>query len=567
VSSPLPAPGPARRRVATICLGLAVTLGSGAGAAEGAQEDRLDALIADYVRGEREGDALAPATEAACLARIAAQQAMLTDLREIDEAGLSPDASIDRRLLTGILEADIYSAERRRPWQIEPRGYLPAGRLGQALAAWEFGEMDETALVALLDQIPPRLVAARQNLQRPPRRFTEAALYQARETRGALAQALAQADADADGELGAGLKATLSALDTYLEFLAAELLPRSTGSWAIGDAHYNYILAHRWHMDADADAILRRGREAFADTEALAQAVSERIAPGRHWSEVYDELTLSHPQADGLKAAYQESIDAARRFVLEHHIVTLPPGERVITLDTPPAMRRSSPFGTFDGVDPFGDGLTGRLLLTPVEAGLDAQARERRLRAHHFAWIPIIAVHEAYPGHHVDALKTRENPRPLRRVVHEPIFSEGWGLFTEELMFEMGFLQGDAVRLTQLRNRLWRAARVILDVSLHTGRMSFDEAVAFLVEHVRFDPHAAALEVGMYIRRPTYVLGYLIGMQEIMAIRDQYRAAFGEPSPPSVFYDRLLRAGPMPPALVREAFFPASQPTPDDAPP
>ena len=164
----------------------------------------------------------------------------------------------------------------------------------------------------------------------------------------------------------------------------------------------------------------------------------------------------------------------------------------------------------------------------------------------------MIAVHEAYPGHHAHALKTRENPRILRKIVHEPIFSEGWGLFTEELMFEQGFLQGDDVRLTQLRNRLWRAARVILDSSLHTGVMTFEEAVDFLVEKVRFERYAAELEVGMYIRRPTYVLGYLVGMQELMNIRDDYISLHGEPSPVSEFYDRLLSVGSIPPALARE---------------
>jgi uncharacterized protein (DUF885 family) len=114
-------------------------------------------------------------------------------------------------------------------------------------------------------------------------------------------------------------------------------------------------------------------------------------------------------------------------------------------------------------------------------------------------------------------------------------------------MFEHGFLKGDEVRLTQLRNRLWRAARVILDVSLHTGQMSFDEAVSFLVEKVRFEPYAAELEVGIYIHNPTYVLGYLIGMQEIEAIRAEYVACFDQPDPPSVFYDQLLRIGSIPP--------------------
>jgi len=141
----------------------------------------------------------------------------------------------------------------------------------------------------------------------------------------------------------------------------------------------------------------------------------------------------------------------------------LPEGERVITLDTPPAMRRSSPFGTFEQASSFDGGLEGRLYLTPIDDSLPPDQQEQRLRSHHNAWIPVIAVHEAYPGHHAQALIVNQNPNLLRRVISEPIFSEGWGLFTEEFIYEQGFLRGDAVRLTQLRNRLWRAARVILD--------------------------------------------------------------------------------------------------------
>ncbi len=184
---------------------------------------------------------------------------------------------------------------------------------------------------------------------------------------------------------------------------------------------------------------------------------------------------------------------------------------------------------------PFSKELLGRLVLTPIEDHLTPDQRRERLRSHHRAWIPIIAVHEAYPGHHVQALKVNENPRILRRVIRESIFSEGWGLFTEEMMFEQGFLKGDDVRLTQLRNRLWRAARVIIDVGMHTGTMTFEEGVKFLVDKVRFEPYAAELEVGMYARRPTYVLGYLIGMLEIQEMRAAYEKKFGKPAKPHVF--------------------------------
>ena len=85
--------------------------------------------------------------------------------------------------------------------------------------------------------------------------------------------------------------------------------------------------------------------------------------------------------------------------------------------------------------------------------------------------------------------------------------------------------------------------------------LSPDEAVEFLAEKVRFEPYAAELEVGMYVTYPTYVLGYLIGMQELMAIREEWVAKYGEPSPPSEFYDRLLSIGSLPPVLVRESLF------------
>jgi len=323
----------------------------------------------------------------------------------------------------------------------------------------------------------------------------------------------------------------------------------------LGKETYDFVLQERWHMEDDADSIHRRGLNAFEEIEAQAIEVAGRMQPGRHWTEVYETLKDDHPPAGGLKEAYQEQMDLAQVFVRENRILTLPEGNRVITLDTPPAMRRSSPFGTFEMVDPFDDGLEGRLFLTPVEDWMTPEQKAARLRSHHNAWIPVIAVHEAYPGHHAHGIKLKENPNLLRRVVSESIFTEGWGLFTEELMFEQGFLKGDAVRLTVLRNQLWRAARVILDSGLHTGRMGFDEAVAFLADRVRFDPYAAELEVGMYIREPTYVLGYLIGLQEMRAIYEEYVRRHGEPEPPSVFYDRLLEIGAIPPALAREALF------------
>ena len=480
---------------------------------------------------------------------------MLEALLAIKQDGLSLEQDIDRRLLIGILRSDINTARTLRRWENDPSLYLPSSRLGQLL---EPGATDDAEkkqqLIQLLESLPAALAHGRTNLKRPPERFTRAAIYQAENTLAAMDTALEMLPGLGDSNASLAAEAR-TALAAYLVFLNEDLLPRSDGSWALGREAYDFILQERWHMDSDADRIHERGLKAFADTEKLAQQTAARIQPGKPWTEVYETLKLNHPDSAGLKQAYQGQMDLSQEFVQEHAVLTLPDGERVITLDTPPAMRRSSPFGTFEMVSPFDDGLEGRLYLTPIDTSLPPDEQEQRLRSHHNAWIPVIAVHEAYPGHHAQGIKMKENPNMLRRVVHEPIFSEGWGLFTEELMFELGFLKGDDVRLTQLRNRLWRAARVILDSGLHTGRMSFDDAVQFLVDKVRFQPYAAELEVGMYIREPTYVLGYLIGMQEIAAIRSDYFEQFGQPEPLSDFYDRLLSIGSIPPNLAREELF------------
>ena len=410
------------------------------------------------------------------------------------------------------------------------------------------------AVAARLRALTALLAEARANLEAPPRRFTENGIYQAAQWRAFLENdvaSFARRSGDAGTEVTAANTEAIRALADFEQFLHRDVLPKSTGTFAIGRDHYNDILARRWYMKDDAAALLAKGQRVFAETDAELTALATRMTPGASWVEVYETLKDDHPPADRIKDEYQAQMEAAQAYLTAHDIVTLPPFERVTTIDTPPALRRSSPFGTFSSVGPLDTTLHGRLVLTPIESTLTPEQRKERLRSHHRAWIPIIAVHEAYPGHHVAALKANENPRLLRRVVKESIFSEGWGLYCEELMYEQGFLKGDDVRLTQLRNRLWRAARVIIDIGLHTGAMTFEEGVNLLVDKVRFERYAAELEVGMYTRRPTMVLGYLIGMMEIADMRAAYERKFGTPSSPKQFFDKLLRIGSLPPSLVR----------------
>jgi uncharacterized protein (DUF885 family) len=511
----------------------------------------LDAVVEKFMKLRRDSSAGVAASAAR---RATTFRTLRDDLQAIPPARLTLEQQIDWMALKGQIAGTLHDLETLRAWEKNPELFVQFGSVASAIAQDGAPAARADRVVEQLSGAVAALAEARTAVKTPVRRFTEGAIYQAGEWLTFLKRDVA-AFAGGAGEARARVEtantAAIAALDDFIQYLKADMLPRSNASFAIGKEEYGRILTEHWFMDVGPEEILARGRKAFADTERLAQQVAERIEPGRPWIEVYEEIKNDHPPANRIKEEYQAQMDAAQAYVKKHEIVTLPAGERVVTIDTPPARRRSSPFGTFSSVGPFDKELLGRLVLTPIEDHLTPEQRRERLRSHHRAWIPIIAVHEAYPGHHVQALKVNENPRVLRRVIRESIFSEGWGLFTEEMMFEQGFLKGDDVRLTQLRNRLWRAARVIIDVGLHTGAMTFDEGVKFLVDKVRFEPYAAELEVGMYARRPTYVLGYLIGMLEIQDMRAAYEKKFGKPAKPHVFYDRLLRIGALPPSLVR----------------
>lgn len=536
---------------ALIAIPLASVAPLGLHAAQPSPTGDFEALVQTYVDARR---APVDLSRKGIDARIAGDKALLARVRAVPPGPLSAEQKIDRALVIGQLEGTIFEQETLRPWAKNPELYLQYGSLARLMDQPGDVAARDRAVASRLTALTALLAEARANLSAPPRRFTENGIYQAKEWRGFLESEVAAFAKRADptaAEVATANTDAIRALADFERFLAEDLLPRSTGSLAIGREHYDHILSKRWYMTDDAAALAAKGRRAFADTESLLADVAGRMKPGASWVDVYESLKDDHPPAERLKEEYQAQMDAARAYLIAHDIVTLPAGERVITIDTPPAMRRSSPFGTFSSVGPFDTSLLGRLVLTPIEPTLTADQRKERLRSHHRSWIPIIAVHEAYPGHHVQALKVNENPRVLRRVVKESIFGEGWGLYCEELMYEQGFLKGDDVRLTQLRNRLWRAARVIIDVGIHTGTMTFEEGVSLLVDKVRFERYAAELEVGMYVRQPTMVLGYLIGMMEIADMRAAYERKFGKPSKPKEFVDRLLRIGSLPPALVR----------------
>jgi len=188
--------------------------------------------------------------------------------------------------------------------------------------------------------------------------------------------------------------------------------------------------------------------------------------------------------------------------------------------------------------------------VTPVAKNAKPEEAEEQLAAHNVYDIPGTVWHEAYPGHHLQFVYAKDIRSKVRKLNDSPLLSEGWGLYCEELANETGYYTDKRERLMQLNWRLQRAARIILDVGLHAGTLTYDDAVTFLVEKVKLNKPQAEGSVNAYTQSPTYFSTYLLGMLEILRIREACRARLRSRFTLKEFHERFLAFGNVPPALI-----------------
>jgi uncharacterized protein (DUF885 family) len=249
-------------------------------------------------------------------------------------------------------------------------------------------------------------------------------------------------------------------------------------------------------------------------------------------------------------------MEHARQFIVERDLMTLPQNERLRVTETPAFARPFLPFTAYVPPAPFEPRKEGVFWVTPIDASAAQEQQEAQLQGHAQAVIPVIALHEAYPGHHLQLCHACQRPSRIRRhFAQSNLFIEGWALYCEEMMWEEGFSADPRVRLMQLNATLWRACRVVLDVRLHTRGLPPEAAVRYLCEEAGLEEVHARAEVKRYIETPTQPMTYLIGKRALLGIREEMQRRMGAHFALKYFHDQLLSHGSLPPTLLREALF------------
>jgi uncharacterized protein (DUF885 family) len=521
-----------------------------------------DPVMATQLGEHRWDDRLADRSHDALEAE---NQDRIQTLDELGTLGLEDfdlDTRIDHTLITRIIESAVRRYERIRSYRRDPGEYINEAMTGVfILIMKEFAPLPDRlrSVLGRVNDLPRLLDNAQANLipEEVPRVWGETALEQAGRAPGLFLELIPGLARHASPELETGLREAgvkaAAAIRTYSEYLEQAVLPQARGDFAVGTDLFNEMLSQDHMVDYDADGLIETGRGLLSGTENEMEAVAREIDPNRTVGDLLDAAKADHPTAEGLLQAYREAMEAARQYVLDHDIATIPEGESLKIIETPVYLRPLLPYAAYMPPGILEDKQDGLFLVTPVELDASPAEQESRLRGHAYAKLPITALHEAYPGHHLQLVWANRQKTIPRRMASflSPLFIEGWAFYCEELMEELGYIGEPIQRLGRLKDQLWRAARIILDVSLHTRGMSVEDAVDFLVEKCRLERANAIAEVRRYTGSPTQPQSYLMGKLAIMEIIEDYRRANPGTSLRQM-HDAILGCGSLPPRLMRQ---------------
>lgn len=508
----------------------------------------FDPAAATAVGQTREDRRLGSFDEESMRAHLAAFRSLAGAVEDLEVDELQEE--IDRTAFLDEIRVIIFRFEKEKPHVHNPGYWLHhLFRAFNALMVRGPNGTSERAesILERLRATPAFLDAARATLKDPPRIFLDTAVSMANGGKSLLVAAseLAGDEApDLAAEIDSVCAEAESALERFSRALGSELrVHPDDQSFAIGEDQFNRRLHHEHALRATAPELYRYGLNLVEEVTAEIEVLAREIDPAVPWRALVARLRDTFPIGDDPVSAMRDAMERAHAFVAERELVAIPEGPLEI-VPTPPFLEPLVPFAAYEPPEVFGDDKTGRFYVTARRG--TAESRDPCLLE-----IGTTALHEGYPGHHLQLLTAQISPSLVRRLTSTPLMVEGWALYCEELMAEQGFFDGPSERLFQRLHLLWRAFRIVIDIGLHTRGLTPEQAIDMMVDTLGMDRTKASLEVSRYCAWPTYQLSYAVGRRELLRLREDIKVRDGADFSLRRFHDELLTYGGLPISLVR----------------
>jgi uncharacterized protein (DUF885 family) len=505
-------------------------------------------VYATYLGIHDDDGRLDDATRDAVMQDISDAKRFQAGVEAIDPAGLSESVRLERELALHNVRRELFNAEVHRVWERRSTAMDGVGDGLFGIFARDYAPLAErlAALTSRLEAVPESLEQHKTRATAPQVRLWQEIEIESGEQMPFLFNEIKAAgagvlDERSQARLDKAVETASAATAAYVATIKGAM-GSAVDSWALGSDAYDQLVGLRAFDGLDASQILEIGYAQLALNKAARVEDARRIDPTVAESVVVDRVKSNHPATfEEALAAYKDAMNRARAHIVAHDIATLPPGEQISVIPTPEYLRTVIPFAAYFEPPKFDKHPSGIYIVTP-SVGDDPNA----MREHYMAGISNTSVHEAYPGHHLQLSAATRHPSLVRLLTDAPEFVEGWGMYSEQMMREQGFDDGPEFLLAMHTDAIWRACRIILDVRMHRGELSVDEATAFLIEHTAFEHANAQAEVFRYTYTPTYQLSYLLGKVLLLQLRADEQRRLGDRFSLKGFHDTLMSNGSLP---------------------
>ena len=399
---------------------------------------------------------------------------------------------------------------------------------------------------ARLKQMPALLKQGLSNLQNPIKLYAQLAIQSARAMDPLLNGSLMALDVDLapneHDELVKARDAALVALNDHADELEKRL-PKMVDFTPMGEANYNYYLKHVLLLPLNASDVEMIGRVELARYRAL-----EALLPDPKLADPDPKRAAKiPPDQESFLKAYESREAEMINFLKEHDLVALPDYlGRFQIRQLPEAFKPTSPGGFMNPPGLYDKDSTGFYFIPTY----NPESTNFYIRAAIEDPRPILG-YEGIPGHFLQLSIANHLSDKIRRQHQDNVFVEGWALYGEEMLMRTGFYPNNSPAQGQiLRLSRYRAARIGVDVNLHTGRWTFEEAVKYFMEAGGLDREAAEGEAAGAASSPTQKISYITGKWQIMNLLGRYKDKQEENFRLGQFHNELIKNGSLPVSVI-----------------
>ncbi len=501
--------------------------------------------------------------------------------KAISKSNLSTQGRVNFEIFEHNLKRQIWQADNLRAFERDPRVYseylgdctyllITQSTLSKTRAA--------EASLSRIKALPQVLADARTNLSKDPTRVLRVhAETAARQNLGTIRyyESGMMQMLGSEGEIP-GMQAACSqavlALKDYQAFLEQEILPKAKGNWRLGKELFATKLELELESNASAEVVRKEAETEFARVEGemytIARQMWHKTFPGKVLPptdekgkrettvRVLEELGRQHGDVAQLVTDARTTAKALKEFIKKRNILTLPEPDRCLILEMPEFQRGNS-VAYLNQAPPLDRESKSVYAVSPPPRDWDARRVESFMQEYNGRMLQILTLHEAYPGHYVQLEYSNRYPSELRRVLYSGVFAEGWAVYTEQVMLDEGYGEGDlGLRLCQLKWYIRAVANALLDHGMHCQDWTDEQAMDLLVRR-SFQTEGEALGKVIRAKQSSCQLStYFVGRMAFHRLRQDLQRKMGDKFQLGLYHEHVLSHGSPPvkylPLLVSE---------------